>query len=309
MKAFYCCSTESLRLASAFVLMLAVNGVHFLGFIGSTFIFEEDSVYKEMTLNANLVSQLETMYYAIVVGTFVTIAALCLALNDSRGWFYSVARVMKELDIKAASLQNDPRCSTSLRVFDNGSVPTEAETFVHLYKVRCFGNRILFHRKCIPCLQTLRAKSHSGKHSDHNKLIIQMRLDNHAHDHSSNMLESGSLEKGGDKPSVAVVHDIGMTPRGNTASVESTGPSFSDANAEVEGRSSSKYAAYVSDEGKISVHLRQDKHVTAVPRVDICFDSLEGDLFVRPKSSRSVSVNMAPSKIVPMDLESTGGEV
>jgi hypothetical protein len=172
--------------------------------------------------------------------------------------------VMKELDIKAASLQIDSRCSTSLRVFDNGSVPTEAETFVHLYKVRCFGNRILFHRKCIPCLQTLRAKSHSGKHSDHNKLIIQMRLDNHAHDHSSNMLESGSLEKGGDKPSVAVVHDIGMTPRGNTASVESTGPSFSDANAEVEGRSSSKYAAYVSDEGKISVHLRQDKHVTCL---------------------------------------------
>jgi hypothetical protein len=69
------------------------------------------------------------------------------------------------------------------------------------------------------------------------------------------------------------------------------------------------YAAYVSDEGKISVHLRQDRLVTTVPRVDICFDSLEGDLFVRPKSSRSVSVNMAPSKIVPMDLESTGGEV
>jgi hypothetical protein len=164
-------SMEVLRVASAVIAAIAVNGMHYTGMAAATFVIG-DSACQYASGNGrndasspcginiayphNLVPQLTAMYGAIVSGIVISFVALAFALNDLRGWFYAMGRVMRELDMQAETVHpdfGDPQKSNrSLQ----GSEHSEGDNFLNLYR-------------------NLRGKSHSGKKA--NQIIIQMRLD------------------------------------------------------------------------------------------------------------------------------------
>jgi NO-binding membrane sensor protein with MHYT domain len=133
-------NVEALRLVCAVLAAVAVNGMHYTGMAAATFVYTDKTTIIEDS--PNLVPQNQAMVGAVVAGILMSFFALALAINDLRGWLFSTARVMKELDMQAI----DPHNTT-----DKG------ESFLNTYK-------------------TLREKSKSGKHSKNNKKIIQLRL-------------------------------------------------------------------------------------------------------------------------------------
>jgi hypothetical protein len=162
-------SVEMLRIASAFIAMIAVNGMHYTGMAAASFVFENvDATSVDTYKNdGNLVPQKEATYGAIIAGICLSFFALALALNDMRAWYYSVAQVMRELDMRA-----DPPVATAEAVADAQSNKHSHSTQHSSHSHSIDGESFL------QLYRTLRCKTRSGKNSAHtNKAIIQARLD------------------------------------------------------------------------------------------------------------------------------------
>ena len=88
---------ESLRCASALVLTISVNGQHYAGMAAARFVYENpDDV---VTPSRNVVIGGIAIGGAIIAGLGMSILGLTLALSDLRGWFFTMAQVMRELDM------------------------------------------------------------------------------------------------------------------------------------------------------------------------------------------------------------------
>ena len=98
-------NVESLRLACAVVMAIAVNGVHYTGMGAATFVYDE-SVRRDFATDGPTVAVSEAVSVAIIVAIVFMFAVLFLALSDLRVWFNNLASIVREADarMKAAKV-------------------------------------------------------------------------------------------------------------------------------------------------------------------------------------------------------------
>jgi hypothetical protein len=191
-------SMEVLRLLSAVICGLGILGVHEVGMSAATFEYNDPdagletqviSDYAErMTRDRLYINQDTAMVCGIVCASILSFAGLVLALNDLRAWYYSFARIIRELDINCGAnsspvLENmeagqvDPG---SRFVFDS-TTDEAATTTEHATKSIPEPYAVKSARSAANFLELyrmLRTKSVPGRDLSSSKVLIQSRLNN-----------------------------------------------------------------------------------------------------------------------------------
>jgi len=90
---------ESLRVGSAVIMSLAVNGMHYTGMGAAKFQYYEDKVNK--IPNSNLISQSVALEVSILVGVIIVFLMLIVAIADIRSWYYNLQSVVQIADAQA----------------------------------------------------------------------------------------------------------------------------------------------------------------------------------------------------------------
>lgn len=170
---------EILRIASALIASVAVNGMHYTGMAAASFVYVDTNATVEFA--NDFVRQDQAMVGAIMAGLSMSFIALALCISDLHGWLFTSGRVMRELDMLATNSLSENKV-------------VDGELFLSTYK-------------------SLRAKSSSGKGSGHNKLIIKLRL---AHQrsigHSSEIGGSQLMESVSPNISAECGSDVSRSP-------------------------------------------------------------------------------------------------
>ena len=96
---------EILRVLSAFIMSLAVNGMHYTGMQAATFIYTPTkSLTDELTIsNQNAISG------TIAAMTILLSVVLLIALADLRKWYTELARISKEIHLRVEYYQSNPQ--------------------------------------------------------------------------------------------------------------------------------------------------------------------------------------------------------
>ena len=94
---------ECLRVASAVVAAIAVNGMHYCGMAAATFVYDATGSYQHNKIDErNLVSQIEATHWALAVGMATVVFVFGFVMSDLRHWFYGLASITRELDLRIA---------------------------------------------------------------------------------------------------------------------------------------------------------------------------------------------------------------
>lgn len=90
---------ELLRVASAAIISIAVNGMHYTGMAAATFVYKEGRV---ASTNANWVDQNTAILGALAGSTLFMWLIIIMCIADLRVWYYNLARIVREADIRAS---------------------------------------------------------------------------------------------------------------------------------------------------------------------------------------------------------------
>ncbi len=98
---------EIIRVLSAVTIAVAVNGMHYTGMAATSFHFSAGTAIsvssRYLTVNQNI-----AMVAALAAFILFLWMMFILSLNDLRSWYYSLARVIRESDLRAEEYVNDP---------------------------------------------------------------------------------------------------------------------------------------------------------------------------------------------------------
>lgn len=111
---------EFIRVGSAVLAAVAVNGMHYTGMAAATFVYQPNDCRKVESNGVLTVTQNYATYGAFIAGVVVSFLALAMAISDLRMWFYSLAKITKELDSKIENYSNtkDPEKSSQQFIAD-----------------------------------------------------------------------------------------------------------------------------------------------------------------------------------------------
>jgi hypothetical protein len=191
-------SKEILRLLSAVICGLGILGVHEVGMSAATFVYDAPdagsesllvSTYAErMSHNHLYIDQDAAMVCGIVCASILSFAGLVLALNDLRAWYFSFARIIRELDMNAGANASPIMENMEIGQADPGShfvfesTTDEAATTTERatrsvpepYAVKSARSAANF----LELYRMLRTKSTPGRELSSSKVLIQSRLNN-----------------------------------------------------------------------------------------------------------------------------------
>lgn len=117
---------EYLRILSAMIMMIAVNGTHYTGLSSATYTYDEGHVDRGFK-NVTLVSQQDTLFgvlFAVVM--FVSFVLLFNAASI-RSWYYDVALIIREADSRMTFHLENPLTANEVFLSEYSSMRQESK--------------------------------------------------------------------------------------------------------------------------------------------------------------------------------------
>ena len=161
---------ESLRIASAIIAMIAVNGMHYTGMAAATFYYVEgksSTVYHRLYAGETVVSETQVFYGSIVASLLLLWAISMAIFADLRSWFYSSSLTVRRTDELFAAVRYREINSDC-----GGSMPTLEKVCEDYTMIRNLENNIKVLKKGNLLLNTggsdiSSTNKHSGLTSSH----------------------------------------------------------------------------------------------------------------------------------------------
>ena len=95
---------EILRVLSAFIMSLAVNGMHYTGMQAATFVYTP----SKSVSNVMIISNQNAISGTIAAMTILLSVVLLIALADLRKWYSELARISKEVHLRVEYYEKNP---------------------------------------------------------------------------------------------------------------------------------------------------------------------------------------------------------
>lgn len=97
---------ELLRIASAVIMSIAVNGMHYTGMAAAKYKYKEGA--SDKFSDASTVDNMTAVYGALAASMIFIWIVFILSIADLRVWYYNLARVIREADIRYTVNISDP---------------------------------------------------------------------------------------------------------------------------------------------------------------------------------------------------------